>query len=829
MSARSAKRTGTLVSTGAILTILLLLGCSAIAALPSLPRPGDSDSDSGTSGASQSPGRATSYDDKVYFRANSTQSAPYMNTIPPTGQSQTRTLPVEIPMDNPLGTAVKIIGKDLSTGGKGMWVWFSITGPPGAVNQITIEILEDNTTVAAATVPNTQGQFRWDVPFTSGQEHTFPSGSVIKVKVASSLPTIMAINNNNAYLLMPLTEPPISVGVGTYYAQGKPSSEFHPNAPDTIRHIRTEGDIVSLFGPSDLSEVLVTIRNPMGDAVSNGTASITGTHYLAQWNYSKGQPAGNYNITVKVADRQGHDYYTYTVVTMQKFAVFISSSQDYSDVVQGGASPPRGGSNARDAVYTLRVLNSGATATGVTVRVSSNPPPGWTASISPPSFSSINPGSFESVTMTVSASEEVEFGDKAVIYIEAIAESDSKVPKASWTLQSVTNATMSRNFEFTLMGATETWVDVGQTATYQLMLRNKGILDMNVTLSVSGIPVGWSYQIDVNTKIYLDTGTNSEKSVNLRVTAPSEEVANLSRIAQISIKAQVVEEPTMDKQVTTVTRLITILGLSVSPSVQTSDSSILSGKVDFRTTINNLDPLNSHQVRITVTQPGEWPSTSVKYDPKETLLSPNGTTTITISVTPPSTAEANEVTGYTLGIKIEPMDQPTRSNSTVVTLKVKQRYAISLTVSANSLEVKPGKTASVTLTVKNDGNGNDSAILYIAASGIPQDWKVKLNEVLSPLPLTVALTATGRAGSTVTVTLIVQPSDASKDGEKVNITVTAKSPHASEVSASVGTTVKKEFNAKVWDALWDSALLILLTCFVLVIFAVVRRRSIRGA
>jgi uncharacterized membrane protein len=833
MGVGPAKRIGRLSGNAMAAFAILLLCVAAVQALPLIPRP-QSDDGAPPDQSSSGPSRATSVVDvKLFLCSTGRNNAPHLGTTPPTGATSTQNLPIDLAQDAPLASSIEVAGKDTTGGGagaKGMWIWFGLTGFAG-FNQIAITIYQDDETVASATITQSgwTGIKRWDVPFVSGDGHVFPAGTSIKVRISASMPvTIITYNSVDSYLLLPLTSNPVSPNVATYYAAGKPTSEFQPYWPDSVRRIRTEGEIASVFGPSDLARVLVTIRNPSGDIVSSSNANLTGTHYVNSWSYASGQIPGNYNITVNVTDRQGNAYYAYTVATMLNYGTYLSSSKmDADGVVKGVASPPRGGSEGTNMVYILDVLNSGYSATTVTVRVSSDPPPGWTASISPTSLPSIAPGSSVNVTFKVSPGAEVDYGNKAVIYVEAIADSDTRTPKASWTIQTVTNATMSRNFEFSIIGPSESWIDVGQTVGYQMLLRNKGVLDMNITLAIAGTPVAWSAQLDVSGMVHLDTGSNAEKTFNLRVTAPSEEVGNLSRVAQIAVTAQALEDSNLEKTVTTVTNLITILGLQVNTDVLTSDPDVLGGKVDLKVTINNLDPTNSHQVRLTVTA-ADWPISSLKYDPKESLLSPNGTTTITVSITPPSGTVANEAGGYPITIKIEPLDQPSRSNSTTVTLKVKQKYDISVAASQTSKEMKPGEKISLTLTVKNLGNGNDNIIVYVAA-GIPQDWQVHLNDVLSPPnPLTVQLAPAAHPGDTQTINLTIKPPDSSRDGTAVNVTITAKSPKGPEKSVGVKILVKKDLMGRFRDVLINDQLglfMFILTFFVIGTTVLVWRRS----
>jgi uncharacterized membrane protein len=832
MGVGPAKRIGRLSGNAVAAFAVLMLCLAAVQALPLIPRP-QSDGGAPPDQSSPAPSRATSVVDDKLFMWSNRGGTPILNTTPPTGAQTTQNLPVELVQDAALNSSIEVAGKDTTGGGagaKGMWIWFELTGL-GPLNVITITIYQNNDTVATTTVSQTSwtGNKRWDVPFVSGDSHVFPAGTSIRVHISASiLLTGITYSTNNSYLLLPLTSNPVSPNVSTYYAAGKPTSEFQPYWPDGIRKIRTEGDITSIFGPNDIGRVLVTIRSPSGDIVSSSNAILTGTHYVNSWSYAGGQIPGNYNITVNVTDRQGNAYYAYTVATMLNFGTYLSSRQmDADGVVKGAASPPRGGSEKKDATYTLDVLNSGYSATSVTVRVSSDPPPGWTAGLSTTSLPSIAPGSSVNVTFTVSPGAEVDYGNKAVIYVEAIADSDTRTPKASWTIQTVTNATMSRNFDLSVVGQSESSIDVGQTVSYPMLLRNKGVMDMNVTLAIAGTPVAWSAQLDVPGMVHLDTGSNAEKTVNLKVTAPPEEVGNLNRIAQIAVTAQALEDANLEKTVTTVTHLITILGLQVDKTVITSDPDIQGGKADLKVTITNLDPTNSHQVRLTVTA-ADWPISSLKYDPKESLLSPNGTTTITVSITPPSGTVANETNGYPVTVKVEPLDQPSRSNSTTVSIMVKQKYDISVTASQTSKEAKPGEKISLTLTVKNLGNGNDNIIIYVAA-GIPQDWQVHLNDVLSPPnSLTVQLAPATHAGDTQTINLTFKSPDSSRDGTTVNVTITAKSPKAPEESVGVKITVKTDLVPKLIGVILYDQLglfMFVLTFFVLGTTLVVWRRS----
>jgi uncharacterized membrane protein len=811
-----------------MLVVILLLSMTllpAVSALPQAPRLRPA--------PDPAPGRAVAaVEDKLFIRTNGTGNTLTMSTVAGTGGSL-RALPAEAAIPNGLNASVEVVGKDMTQGAvKGMWLWFELRGVPIG-NTISIQISENDAVIANGTMPlgSATGVKRWDVPFVSGESHTFPKGAVIKVRIASSLPgTTMQVNSADCYLLMPMTSAPVLPGVGTYYAPGKATTEFHPNWPDSVRKVITEGDIVSLFGPGDIQSVIVTIRNPSGDIASNGTGTLTGNRYANTWSYSRGQVPGNYNVTVRVLDQQGHEYLASMMISMLRYAVFVSSpQQDADEVVKGAASPPKGGSQGKDAAYSLIVLNSGFSDTTVTMRVSSNPPPGWSATLSSTSLASIAPGATANVTFTVIPDADVEYGNRAVIYVEAVADSDTRTPKASWTVQTVTNATMSRALDFSLNSPADVSVDISQKATYSMLARNKGVLDMNVTFSISGAPFGWDARFtDVTGMVRLDTGANSEKAVTLVVTAPSEEVANISRVAQLTVTAQVLEDSSLEKRVTTITRLITILGLSVDRASQTCEPG---GKVDFRATISNMDPAASHPVKITVTPPASWPLTSVSFQPRETNLGANTTTTIIISVIPPATAEANLDSGYQLIIKVEPTDQPTRSNSTAIVVKLKAKVDFEMTLSAAGRDATPGQKVTLQLTVKNLGNSKINVVIFVAAD-IPQDWKVHLiaggMDVLSPPnPLTVTLDPAGGAGAIQAVNLTIQPSASSRSDTTVKITLTATAGTDVKKTSAVDITVKKDLMARLRDAIVDSALVIVFCILVLLVFGVLVRRNAR--
>jgi len=291
-----------------MLVAILLLSMTllpAVSALPQAPRLRPA--------PDPAPGRAVAaVEDKLFIRTNGTGGALTMSTVPGTAGAP-RTLPVEAALPNGLNTSVEVVGKDMTQGNvKGMWLWFELQGAP-TLTTVRIEVLEDATVIANGTMTLTSfgGVKRWDVPFVSGESHTFPKGAVIKVKVSSTPPSAIRINSADSYLLMPMTSAPVLPAVATYYAPGRPASEFHPNWPDSVRKVITEGDIVSLFGPSDIpaSGVQVTIRNPSGDIASNGTATLSGARYSNTWSYARGQVPGNYNVTVRVADQQGHEYF----------------------------------------------------------------------------------------------------------------------------------------------------------------------------------------------------------------------------------------------------------------------------------------------------------------------------------------------------------------------------------------------------------------------------------------------------------------------------------------------------------------------------------------
>lgn len=821
----------------ALFSVLLLLSLAAmpmVLALPQLPRPAPRD------GPQQDSARVAAVVEDRLFLHRHAQWTPslLLNTTPTTNRQEAAVTGggIEFTSQVPLGSEISIAGKDDRSGGSGKGIWLNFLLSGVLFNSdVTITILQDDTVVAngTTTLSAVATRTEWSVPFTNGElDHTFPSGALIKLRIACSRPATMTYNTTDSYILLPLMSNPVLPQMATSYANGKITTEFHPYWSDAVRHIRVEGDIVTAFGTDDIKSVTVQIRSPSGDEAANGSVQrLWGGHYIFWWNYSKGQLPGNYNVTVKVLDRQDHAYPVTTIVTMLRHAVYISSpQQDTDDVAKGAASPSKGGSEGKSAAYSLIVLNSGYAATTVTMRVSSEPPKGWSATLSTTALASLEPGATANVTFTVVPDSSIMYGSRAIIYVEGVADADTRVPKASWTLQTVTNATMSRALDFSLNGPSEVALDLDQTATYEMLARNRGVLDMNVSFAVSGTPLGWSARLDVSGLVHLDTGANSERILRLSVTAPSEEVANLSRVAQLTVTAQVQEDSSLEKRVNTVTRLITILGLSVDKTVQTCDPG---GQVSFRATISNMDPMLSHPVRITVALPSEWPASAVTFTPRETILGPNTTTTITLTVAPPAAAEANLDSGYTLTIKVEPTDQPTRSNSTNIVVKLREKVEFSMEIAPSSRDATPGEKVALRLTLKNTGNSDVIVVVFVAAD-IPQDWKVHLNDgktdVLSPPnPLSVQLAPAGRAGATQTVNLTVQPSKSTRSDTTVKITITATAGADVKTTSSASITVKKDLLARLYDAVLDSLLVIIFCVLVLVVFGVLLRRNARPA
>ena len=196
----------------------------------------------------------------------------------------------------------------------------------------------------------------------------------------------------------------------------------------------------------------------------------------------------------------------------------------------------------------------------------------------------------------------------------------------------------------------------------------------------------------------------------------------------------------------------------------------------YDTTLTN-NSLSEQTFDLTAEAPDGWYVTFTASDgsTRVTSVTVDGlsSTTVTIDVTTPETAEAGT---YTIPITVV---SESEVMSMELTVTVTGSYDISLTTqdSTVSFDVKTNKETSVVLEVSNNGNMDLTDVNLTA--DVPTDWTVEFSE---------STIETLSAGETVQVTAYVTPADTAISGDYV-ISMTAA---AEETSYTVSFRVTAE-------------------------------------
>lgn len=158
----------------------------------------------------------------------------------------------------------------------------------------------------------------------------------------------------------------------------------------------------------------------------------------------------------------------------------------------------------------------------------------------------------------------------------------------------------------------------------------------------------------------------------------------------------------------------------------------------------------------------------------------SGTKTFTLEVTPSDSVAAGDEVLFT--IKGEGGDNP-QECSTEFRLTVGQSYAASISAAQSQISrVQPGSSESATVTVTNDGNGQDT--LRVSASSPPTGWRVLLdqstvtvggkqsNDRSADVQVTVELPEDALATEVVEIVISVLPNSGGEAYDEVTISVT---------------------------------------------------------
>lgn len=452
-----------------------------------------------------------------------------------------------------------------------------------------------------------------------------------------------------------------------------------------------------------------------------------GPRYIASFNTSG---SGAFSVSLS----ECRPYLTFTITDQSNnTAPFTNAFGPFDNC--NAATPTFGVS------FTPSSLSGGPVAPGVSIQysytlqntgnqpdtydlVGSSSTPGVTFGFSPPTPITLAAGEQTTVVVTVNIPVDAS-GTSVASSVTATSRGD---PSKQATVNQTTSLETAAQPELT--PATRTGEgDPGEQVSYDFTLENVGNGAGSFTLSVSGLPAGWSASLTPNSPVGLDPGETA--TIQLGVTIPASADAGATGTATLTASA----DGNSDTATATTTVLL-VPGLTFT-AVPPQDRSAGAGQViDYQYTLRN-DGNGQDTFTIAVTPPSGWsfsvlPGTSVTLNKGESR-----TITVRLSVPPSATPDTYLMTVRATSNSDSSVTEELASTTTVVDAPVPQ-LSIEPPQSAN-----PGQVVTFTHTITNVGSQDGTFNLAVADA--PAGWSIDLSET--------AVTLTSGASTPLTVTV----------------------------------------------------------------------------
>jgi uncharacterized membrane protein len=270
-------------------------------------------------------------------------------------------------------------------------------------------------------------------------------------------------------------------------------------------------------------------------------------------------------------------------------------------------------------------------------------------------------------------------------------------------------------------------VSQGEEVKMDIQVVNKGRADEDVLLEVTTIPKGWKAQIRTYnfavTGVYVPNGETKnitflaepDKSVKpgeylFRVRGSTKD-GKLQFENDITVTVKVEEKIKKTKDIVITTSYPVLQG----PSDSTFEFSLaVENKMDKDVVFN-----------LAAQGPGEWDiSFKPAYETKlisSLRLQQGGTSTVAVEVKPPKYAEAGE---YPITVTVSSENRKAEVKLQVI-LTGTYGLEVGTTSGLLSLDAKQGKTANMSIYVKNTGSAINHNITFMSYK--PENWEVKFD------------------------------------------------------------------------------------------------------
>jgi hypothetical protein len=408
------------------------------------------------------------------------------------------------------------------------------------------------------------------------------------------------------------------------------------------------------------------------------------------------------------------------------------------------------------------------------------------------------------------------------------------------SVTAIATALATKGFTFDILGSAAQDIDEGGTARYNFKLTNIGQNPETLEVVVPDGPrTGWQIALQGGTDV--PPGSNEyirheaslpaggQLSLTLSVTSLSS-ASPSSTTERVDLSAFLKNDTSDKRTITTTTKLLTSGEIDLIPDVpsktaQVKDKSASSpayDSLDYTIRVANSGP------EISLTFDVKLPSSASGWTvitPSDLTIDENDNEDVTFTVTPSSSAVANENPGYEITFEAKSKDDSQISAKTSVMAKVKQFYKLEIDVQEEKTVGGSGEEVNYALTVKNKGNGDDEVNVILSK----KEWEYRWETVKSSIDISGdTLKFTLKPGSSERIALILtSPSDARNGDETKSVLIVrsfefSTSDELTYKKFTLTAVIEKSGSDALMDALTDLWIIIVLVIAVIIIAAFIK-------
>ncbi len=443
-------------------------------------------------------------------------------------------------------------------------------------------------------------------------------------------------------------------------------------------------------------------------------------------------------------------------------AVPLGVSATVSISITGGVSTKEVQAG-NSVTYTLRIDNNAASSVDITM-ISSGVPQYWSVTYLPSSTFTVLAGSYTEITLRVSAPANATAETEATITSTATSTVNSPSVNTVTTVKQTYGLTATSPDVDKSMGP-------GSSAVYSVNITNSGNGIDTASLTVLNKPTGWT--VSMPTQVNIQPFSTSNQAIN--IFNPS---GTLSGQYSLTIRATS-ENSAYFTEIALIADITATYGISlqVTQTVKYVDPG--DAVVFYFNATNTGNIQDSFDIVVASPPPGWFANANPN---PISNVNPAGTSPFSLIVTAPTDADFNEQAQ--LDVTVRSQGNPLKLQITSIVAIVRQLHAVDLAPSLLTLLVDPDDNSQMTVSITNNGNGQDTFALSI--SGEPSYLTPNFNQS----QVTVA------KGATRDVTLTVDALDTSPAGS-TKLTLRSQSTTDSSAFDFQNVTIKVTQNRDV--------------------------------